>query len=372
MKWADGKQMKDLVDAKILSLLGPKNEEDVKIANEAKANKKKANKAEAAAGATSETSKTEENPIDTVFEARDMASAKNSAKLLAEHQKATGGLIYTRFPPEPNGYIHIGHAKSMYLNFKAAFDFAKKKGGCIFRYDDTNPEAESKEYIDSIWEDVKWMGWTPMKVTYSSDYFDQLYEYAIQLIKMGKAYVCHQNKEEMKRSREMARELNTPGGRRDLVPESPWRNRTVEENLKLFNDMRMGMYEEGAATLRLKMDMRNVNPCMWDPVAYRIKYVTHPHIGDKWCIYPSYDFSHCIIDSLEDIDYSLCTLEFETRRQTYYWVLEQLNIWRAHVWEFGRLNITNTVMSKRKLRYLVFNHIVRGWDDPSIYYYYYL
>lgn len=184
MKWADGKLLKDTVDKKVLELLGPKNDEDVKIANELKASKKKKGKTEEV--------KKETDPLETVFLARDIAAAKNSAKLLEEHKRATGGLILTRFPPEPNGYIHIGHGKSMYLNFKAAFEFAKKKGGCIFRYDDTNPEAETTEFIDSIWEDVKWMGWKPIKVTYSSDYFDQLYDYAIKLIKKGKAYVCHQ------------------------------------------------------------------------------------------------------------------------------------------------------------------------------------
>lgn len=151
-----------------------------------------------------------------------------------------------------------------------------------------------------------------------------------------------------------------------MNPESPWRNRSVEENLRLFEDMRKGKFGEGEATLRMKIDMHSPNPCMWDPVAYRIKYITHPHVGDKWCIYPSYDFQHCLVDSLEDIDYSLCTLEFEVRRESYYWLVNQLNVWRAYVWEFGRLNLTNTVMSKRKLKYMVVNHIVRGWDDPRM------
>ena len=241
-----------------------------------------------------------------------------------------------------------------------------REGETILRYDDTNPEAEKLEFIDNIMEDVQWLGWKPCKVNFGSDNFDKLYEYAIQLIKMGKAYVDHQTPEEIKRSREIAQECSREGGRKDLNPESPWRNRSVEENLRLFEDMRKGKFAEGEATLRMKIDMRSPNPCMWDPVAYRIKYVTHPHVGDKWCIYPSYDFQHCLVDSLENIDYSLCTLEFEVRRESYYWLVNQLNVWRAYVWEFGRLNITNTVMSKRKLKYMVVNGIVHGWDDPRM------
>ena len=241
-----------------------------------------------------------------------------------------------------------------------------REGETILRFDDTNPETEKLEFIDNIMEDVQWLGWKPCKVNYGSDNFDKLYEYAVQLIKMGKAYVDHQTPEEIKRSREIAQECSREGGRKDLNPESPWRNRSVEENLRLFEDMRQGKFAEGEATLRMKIDMRSPDPCMWDPVAYRIKYVTHPHVGDKWCIYPSYDFQHCLVDSLEDIDYSLCTLEFETRRKSYYWLVNQLNVWRAYVWEFGRLNITNTVMSKRKLKQLVETGIVHGWDDPRM------
>ncbi|KAK8795544.1 hypothetical protein WA158_000201 [Blastocystis sp. Blastoise] len=350
-KWADGKMIKDELDKQILALLGPITEED----KAAQAAKKTTKKGKGEKKEKVEVVKTEEpkREIDA-FEARDLASAKNSEKLIEEHLKVTGGKIRTRFPPEPNGYIHIGHAKSMYLNFKGAFEKAGKEGECLLRFDDTNPSAEKEEFIDNIMEDVHWLGWNP------------LYQFAIQLIKMGKAYVCHQTAEEIKKSREIAQEVNSEGGRKDLNPESPWRNRSVEENLRLFEDMKNGKYEEGAATLRMKIDMHNPNPCMWDPVAYRIKYIPHPHVGDKWCIYPSYDFQHCLVDSLENIDYSLCTLEFEVRRESYYWLVDQLNVWRAHVWEFGRLNLTNTVLSKRRLKYMVEHHIVRDWDDPRM------
>ncbi|CAM9498023.1 unnamed protein product, partial [Phaeothamnion confervicola] len=314
---------------------------------------------------------------------RYLASAVNTPELVAEHGRATGGKVRTRFPPEPNGYLHIGHAKSMHMNFKLAFDKLGVPEGqreTIFRYDDTNPEAESQEYIQarlacsgnslslsstSIREDVEWLGWRPARTTYSSDSFAKLYELAVRLIRQGKAYVCHQSKEDIARCREVIRarlvEPEAPG-----EAESPWRNRPVEENLILFEDMRHGKFEENAATLRLKMDLGSPNPNMWDQVAYRIKYVPHPHAGDAWCIYPTYDYTHCIVDSLEDIDYSICTLEFENRRESYYWLLEALGLYRPKVYEFARLNITFTVMSKRRLLKLVKEGLVRGWDDPRM------
>ena len=227
-------------------------------------------------------------------------------------------------------------------------------------YDDTNPYAETQEFIDSQAENVNWMGWKPWKVTFSSDYFQQLYDLAIELIKRGKAYVCHQTKAEIEASRAISR------ARKGGDPNSPWRNRTVEENLREFNKMRMGMYGEGEATLRMKIDNLHNNPCMWDPIAYRVMFVPHLRTGDKWCIYPSYDYTHCIVDSIEHIDYSLCTLEFEVRRDSYYWLLEALDLWRPHVWEFSRLNITYTLMSKRRLLKLVKTGKVHGWDDPRI------
>jgi glutaminyl-tRNA synthetase len=297
------------------------------------------------------------------FAARSLESARNSARLAEEHARAMGGRVRTRFPPEPNGFLHIGHAKSMNLNFDGAFRLlgvAPGGGETIFRYDDTNPDAESVEYIENQAENVAWMGWKPVRVTHSSDYFPQLYEFAVRLIKMGKAYVCHQTKADIEASREIARAKD---GR---SADSPWRNRPVEESLAEFEAMRAGRFEEGAVCLRLKIDMASANPTLWDPVAYRIKYTPHPHTGAAWCIYPSYDFSHSIIDSLEHIDYSLCTLEFEVRRDLYYWTLEALDLWRPHVWEFARLNITHVQLSKRKILSLVTTKRVRGWDDPRI------
>ncbi|CAE7942993.1 glnS, partial [Symbiodinium sp. KB8] len=250
----------------------------------------------------------------------------------------------------------------MCLNFEGAFEAVgapQDKRFTYHRYDDTNPEVESQEYIDSQADNVAWMGWKPARVTFSSDYFDKLHELAIRLIKEGKAYVCHQSKADMEVSRDIAR--SGVGN-----PNSPWRDRSVEENLKEFENMRKGKYAEGEAILRLKIDMTHTLSTMWDPVAYRIKYHPHPRTGDKWCIYPSYDYSHAVIDSLEHIDYSLCTLEFENRREPYYWILNALDMWRPKVWEFAKLNVETVQLSKRKILRLVKDNIVRGWDDPRL------
>lgn len=281
---------------------------------------------------------------------RPVPGYENTPELIEAHLKKTGGKPYFRFPPEPNGFLHIGHAKSMNLNFGNA---VACNGKCYLRYDDTNPEAEDQEYIDEIPQTAKWLGWKPDWITFSSDYFEQLYEFAIRLIKDKKAYVDHCTSDEIKKQRE-------------IREESPWRNQSVEDNLRKFEHMRQGRYAEGAATLRVKADMKSDNPNMRDFIAYRVKYVEHPHVKDRWCIYPSYDYTHCLIDSLEDIDYSLCTLEFETRRESYFWLLEQLDLWRPHVWEFSRLNITGALLSKRKINFLARKGIVRGLDDPRL------
>lgn len=271
-------------------------------------------------------------------------------EILEKHLKETGGKVYTRFPPEPNGYLHIGHAKAMNLSF----GYAKRMGGnCYLRFDDTNPEAESIEYIESIKDNVRWMGFEPWKITFASDYFQELYDLAVDLIKRGKAYVCHETKEEMAIGREKG-------------IESKWRNRPIEESLKLFDDMRKGKFKPGEAVLRMKGDMKSPNPCMRDMVAYRIKFVAHPHVGEKWCVYPSYDFTHCINDSLENITHSLCTLEFQPRRETYNWLLDALEIYRPPQIEYSRLNISNTLLSKRRLIKLVEGGYVKGWDDPRM------
>jgi glutaminyl-tRNA synthetase len=296
----------------------------------------------------------------------------------AEHKAINKNVVRTRFPPEPNGYLHIGHAKSMNMNFSLAFEklgVPVENRETYFRFDDTNPEAESKEYIDNIKEDVAWMGWSPVKNTFASDLFPQLHQLAIQLVKSGKCYVCFQTSEEIEECREVAKKIaqarsrglkQGDGGWPQGNCLSPWRDTSIEENLRLFEDMRKGKYDEGVACLRMKMDMSSSNMNMFDQVAYRVKYAPHPHAGSGWCIYPTYDFTHCVQDSLEHIDFSICTLEFETRRESYYWLLDALNLFKPMVYEMSRLNIEYVVLSKRKLIHLVNNKIVRGWDDPRM------
>jgi glutaminyl-tRNA synthetase len=266
-----------------------------------------------------------------------------------------GGRVHTRFPPEPNGYLHIGHAKSICLNFGLAADFGGKTN---LRFDDTNPEKEEVEYVNSIMEDVHWMGfdWED-RCFYASDYFDQLYEWGVQLIKAGKAYVCDLSADEV---REYRGTLTVPG------KESPYRNRSVEENLDLFQRMRAGEFPDGARTLRAKIDMAAANLNLRDPVMYRILHAEHHRTGNKWCIYPMYDFAHGQCDSIEGITHSICTLEFEDHRPLYDWYIEQLGIFHPQQIEFDRLNLTYTLLSKRKLLTLVQQGHVRGWDDPRM------
>jgi glutaminyl-tRNA synthetase len=266
-----------------------------------------------------------------------------------------GGRVHTRFPPEPNGYLHIGHAKSICLNFGVAEEFG---GLCNLRFDDTNPTKEEVEYVESIEEDVRWLGydWEDREY-YASDYFEQLYDYAVQLIKAGKAYVCDLSSDEI---REYRGTLTEPG--RD----SPYRNRSVEENLDLFERMRAGEFPEGSRTLRAKIDMAHPNIVMRDPVMYRILYATHHRTGDEWCIYPMYDFTHCLSDSIEGITHSLCTLEFKNNRALYDWFLDELDVYHPQQIEFARLNLSYTVLSKRRLIQLVEEGHVNGWDDPRM------
>ena len=266
----------------------------------------------------------------------------------------TGNAIQTRFPPEPNGYLHIGHAKSICLNF----GLAKRYGGkCNLRFDDTNPVKEDTEYVDSIKEDIKWLGWEWAEERYASDYFDQLYEWAKQLIINGKAYVDDQTQEEIRTGRGT---VTVPG------TESPWRNRSVEENLDLFERMKNGEFPDGAKVLRAKIDMAHPNMLFRDPILYRIIHAHHHRTGDKWCIYPMYDYAHGQSDSIERITHSICTLEFDVHRPLYDWFINELEIFPSHQYEFARLNLTYTVMSKRKLLQLVKEGIVRGWDDPRM------
>jgi len=264
------------------------------------------------------------------------------------------GRVQTRFPPEPNGYLHLGHAKSTYLNFGLAAEFG---GRTNLRFDDTNPEKEEQEYVDSIIRDVEWLGWKWDGLYYASDYFDQLYEWAIQLIKAGKAFVCDLSAEEVRQYRGS---LTEPG------KESPYRNRSAQENLDLFERMRAGEFPDGARTLRAMIDMASPNLNMRDPVMYRILRATHHRTGDKWCIYPMYDYAHGQSDSIEHITHSICTLEFEDHRPLYNWFIEQLGIFPSQQIEFDRLNVTYTLLSKRKLLQLVQEGHVNGWDDPRM------
>lgn len=262
--------------------------------------------------------------------------------------------IMTRFPPEPNGYLHLGHAKSICLNF----GLAQKYGGKTnLRFDDTNPSKEDVEYVDSIKEDIKWLGFEWVEERYASDYFDQLYEWAEELIKKGKAYVDDQSQEEISKGRGS---VDKPG------VESPYRNRSVEENLQLFRDMKAGKYADGEKVLRAKIDMSHPNMMFRDPILYRIKHESHHRTGDKWCIYPMYDYTHGQCDSIEHITHSICTLEFDVHRPLYDWFINTLEIWPSHQYEFARLNLTYTLMSKRKLLELVQKGLVCGWDDPRM------
>jgi len=262
--------------------------------------------------------------------------------------------IMTRFPPEPNGYLHLGHAKSICLNF----GLAQKYGGKTnLRYDDTNPTKEDTEYVDSIKEDIKWLGFQWDKELYASDYFDQLYEWAEDLIKRGLAYVDDQTQEEIRLNRGTVDKPGTP---------SPWRDRTPEENLRLFREMKAGKYAEGEKVLRAKIDMAHPNMMFRDPLLYRIKFAHHHRTGDKWCIYPMYDYTHGQCDSIEHITHSICTLEFDVHRPLYDWFIQTLGIYPSHQYEFARLNLTYTLMSKRKLLELVQKGLVSGWDDPRM------
>jgi len=376
LRFADNKDFKDELDNAVSALLGPKGDQDFK-----KSDKKKRVQGIESRGALSLdiltdpfsifSSPNQNNQVHTEIRMSwgDVLRPLNSSSQLERHIDevtrlmssfgAPGpdlgdfpgfGNVVTRFPPEPNGYLHIGHAKAMYINF----GFARSRGGiCYLRFDDTNPSAERQEYIDHIQDIVHWLGWEPCSVTYSSDHFHRLYEFAVKLIKAGYAYVCHQSSAQIAEERELRRE-------------SPWRNRPIWENLQIFEDMRRGKIGEGDATLRMKMDVKNDNYNMFDLIAYRIKFEPHPRTGAEWCIYPSYDYTHCIIDSIENITHSLCTLEFETRRASYFWLLDKLELYKSIVWEYGRLNISNNVLSKRKLNILATKNYVFGWDDPRL------
>uniref|UniRef100_A0A6Q2YJG1 Glutamine--tRNA ligase n=1 Tax=Esox lucius TaxID=8010 RepID=A0A6Q2YJG1_ESOLU len=361
LMWADGKMIKNEVDLQVLHLLGPKTEADLE-------KKPKVPKAKAPAGDALVKEELTVNG-ELKIEGRSLMDQLRGAALnfhkpgenyktegyvvtpktmdlLKEHMKVTGGQIRTRFPPEPNGILHIGHAKAINFNF----GYAKANDGiCFLRYDDTNPEKEEEKYFTAIKDMVEWLGYKPYAVTHASDYFQTLYDLAVELIRRGHAYVCHQRGEELKG--------HNP-------PPSPWRERPAEESLVLFDRMRQGLFAEGEATLRMKTVMEDGK---LDPVAYRIKYTAHHRTGDTWCIYPTYDYTHCLCDSIENITHSLCTKEFQARRSSYFWLCNALDVYCPVQWEYGRLNLTYTVVSKRKIIKLVETSIVRDWDDPRLF-----
>ncbi len=287
-----------------------------------------------------------------------MTESKNFIEDIIDGDLASGKVkeVYTRFPPEPNGYLHVGHAKSLCINFGIA---SKYNGKCNLRFDDTNPAKEDEEYVESIKRDIEWLGFKWDKLLFASDYFDVMYDCAIKLIKKGKAYVCDLSAEEIKNTRGT---LTQPG------TESPYRNRSVEENLRLFEGMKNGEFADGSKVLRAKIDMASPNLNMRDPVIYRVLHATHHNTGDKWCIYPMYDFAHPIEDAHEGITHSICTLEFEDHRPLYDWVVRECEFPDPlpQQIEFARLNITNTIMSKRYLKRLVDEGKVMGWDDPRM------
>jgi glutaminyl-tRNA synthetase len=351
--FADGQKLKKALDLEILNLLGPKTEED--MAKPKKEKKAKAPK-EAKKAATEEHSESLEDQLKGAarwfhepgknYETERYVVTENTMKHMENHLKITGGQIRTRFPPEPNGILHIGHAKAINFNF----GYAKAHNGvCYLRYDDTNPEKEEEKFFTAIKDMVEWLGYKPWKITHASDNFQQLYELAIKLIEADLAYCCHMTADELKG-------IDSP--------DSPWRNRPKEETLALFRDMKNGKIEEGKCTLRMKHVMEDGKK---DPVAYRIKYTPHHRTGDEWCIYPTYDFTHCLCDSIEHISHSLCTKEFQARRSSYYWLCNAVDVYCPVQWEYGRLNLEYTMVSKRKIGRLIDSGLVADWDDPRLF-----
>lgn len=365
LKWADGGQIKNEIDAQVILLLGAKTADEL---GKTPAKSKKAvkntpdkvvqngfHKNDVQTDPENESASTIEELMKKKmhfhkpgenFKTDGYVVTPNTMNLLKQHLKITGHKVVTRFPPEPNGILHIGHAKAININF----GYAKANNGlCYLRFDDTNPEKEEEKFFKGIQDMVEWLGYKPYKITHASDNFDQLYLWAIDLIKRGHAFVCHQKPEEIKGFN---------------PPPSPWRDRPIEESLQLFEDMKNGKFKEGEATLRMKTTLEEGK---MDPVAYRIKYVPHPRAGDKWCIYPTYDYTHCLCDSIENITHSMCTKEFQSRRSSYYWLCNALDIYCPVQWEYGRLNLNYAVVSKRKIQKLIQEKIVSDWDDPRLF-----
>ncbi|KAG7449026.1 glutaminyl-tRNA synthetase [Guyanagaster necrorhizus] len=351
LRWATPVEVKNAVEKVFTAKFGPKESFKGK-------GKKDTLKIKASVALVAETS----TPKRTVFEEGFLGNLHEPGEnpqimphLRDAHLAATGGNVWTRFPPEPNGYLHIGHSKAIFVNFGYA---AHHGGKCYLRYDDTNPEAEEVRYVESILEIIRWLGYEPWKITYSSDYFTELYDLAVELIKRGKAYVCHCSQDEIKSDR---------GGGRGQPKSCIHRDRPIEESLVEFENMKNGKYKPKEANLRMKQDLNDGNPQMWDLTAYRVLEKEHHRTHGKWKIYPTYDFTHCLVDSFENISHSLCTTEFVASRQSYEWLCDALEVYKPRQSEYGRLNIEGTVMSKRKILALVNEGFVNGWDDPRLY-----
>ncbi|KAJ3022339.1 UNVERIFIED_CONTAM: hypothetical protein HDU68_009193 [Siphonaria sp. JEL0065] len=357
LRWANAATVKEEVEKKLVQVLGPKGAPVKKAAPAAdtKAGKPATPVVKPTIAELAKTHKfVHEGHLSQLHKPGGNPQIK--PELMAEHLKRTGARVITRFPPEPNGFLHIGHAKAINVNF----GFAQAHGGLTnLRYDDTNPEAEEEKYFTSILDTIKWLGFEPSQITYSSDHFQRLYDLAVELIQRDKAYICHCTGEEIHHHR--------GGDAMGPRSECSHRNRPIAESLLEFERMKNGEYAEGAAILRMKMDMFNPNPQFWDLVAYRVLYSHHYRTGDAWCIYPTYDYTHCLVDSFEDITHSLCTTEFTLSRESYYWLVDALELYKPVQWEYGRLALTYAIMSKRKLLQLVNEKYVIGWDDPRLY-----
>lgn len=360
LKWANPAHIKPAIDSEFLKILGPKDERDNPKLQAKKEKKNTKVKKEEVKVPTSNTNMFHEGFLAHLHKPGE--NPQIDPKLMEQHLNATHGKVFTRFPPEPNGFLHIGHAKAIAVDFGFA---AFHHGECYLRFDDTNPEAEDTQFSDGIVDIVNWLGFRPFKITWSSDYFDKLYELAEVLIQKKLGYVCFCTPDEVKRYRGVS-EDGTKGGQRRPCPcraaaDDP------DKTLTLFRQMRDGKYGKGEATLRMKQDLDSPNPQMWDLVAYRVLNAAHHRTGSQWKIYPTYDFTHCLVDSLENISHSLCTLEFRLSRESYEWLCDAVHVYKPAQREFGRLNLTGSVMSKRKLLQLVQDGYVRGWDDPRLY-----
>ncbi|KAF9268161.1 glutamine-tRNA ligase [Marasmius fiardii PR-910] len=359
LRWASPLEIKNAVESVFLKSFGPKETSKPK----GKESKQPLKSTKDQEGKTSDTISIQK----TVFEEGFLGSLHKPGgnpqihpHLREQHLSTTGGQVWTRFPPEPNGYLHIGHSKAIFVNFGYA---AHHGGKCYLRYDDTNPEKEEARYFESILETIRWLGFEPWKITYSSDYFDELYGLAVKLIKRDRAYVCHCTQEQIKYDRGDRGE----GQKREKPRACSHRGRPIEESLSEFEKMKNGGYKPGGANLRMKQDLEDGNPQMWDLTAYRILETPHHRTKDRWRIYPTYDFTHCLVDSIENISHSLCTTEFILSRVSYEWLCDALEVYKPRQSEYGRLNLEGTVMSKRKILALVNEGFVKGWDDPRLY-----